>query len=196
MSRRQAILGSCAMAAFTVSGCSIRVGDGDDGPGAAVFGEEDSLQWDLAQPIESETLSLPSDQMVVAIVPEDATVTLDLPSGTWSGRVEEMTVTTRHGYVDSVDLFWTESDGQAAADRMVSDADLLGLDAEQVAEWADVSSWAETADSNRSRHKADYHGSNGEVSISVSTSMAMDEGSGTPCRLWYKFYLRDLVDPD
>ncbi|WP_199037940.1 hypothetical protein [Glycomyces salinus] len=195
MPMRMVALGLCAAAVLAASACTIRVGDDEDGPGAAVFGDENSIRWDLARPLESEPLGLPPDQMVVATVPEDATVTLDLPHGTWSGRVEEMTVTTRDGYIDSVDLFWTETDGQAAADRMAADAESLGLDAEQVAAWAEVASWAETADSNRARHKADYHGSNGEVATSVATSMAMGAGTGTPCRLWYKFYVRDVVDP-
>ena len=152
------------------------------------------MQWDLTRPLEAEALGLPADQMVIVTVPEDATVSLRLPGGTWSGRTEEMTVTTRHGYVDQVDLFWTETDGQAAADRMVADADLLGVDADRVAEWAERARWAETADINETRHKDNYNGASGEVSTAIKPSMAVGEGPGTPVRLWYKFYVRDVVE--
>jgi hypothetical protein len=196
MPARQVILAVCAaLALAATAGCTISVGDGDqDDEGAQVFGEGNSMQWDLTRPLEAEPLGLPSDQMVIVDVPEDATVSLVLPTGTWSGRTEEMTVTTRHGYVDSVDLFWTEADGQAAADRMVADAQLLGVDAARVAEWAERAQWAETADSNRSRHKDNYNGAAGEVSTAIKPSMAVGEGPGTPVRLWYKFYVRDVVE--
>ena len=196
MSVRQVILAACAIFALAVTtGCTVRVGDGEqDDAGAQVFGEGNTMQWDLTRPLEAETLGLPADQMVIIDVPDDATVSLTLPSGTWSGRTEEMTVTTRHGYVDSVDLYWTEADGQAAADRMVADAGLLGVDAARVAEWAETARWAETADINRTREKTNYNGSTGEVSTAIKPSMAVGEGAGTPVRLWYKFYVRDVVE--
>jgi hypothetical protein len=196
MPARQVILAVCAaLALAATAGCSISVGDGDqDDEGAQVFGEGNSMQWDLTRPLEAEALGLPSDQLVMVDVPEDATVSLVLPSGTWTGRTEEMTVTTRYGYVDSVDLFWTEADGQAAADRMVADAQLLGVDAAKVAEWAETAKWAETADTNRSRTDANYNGANGEVSTAIKPSMAVGEGAGTPVRLWYMFYVRGVVE--
>ncbi|GAA2224830.1 hypothetical protein GCM10010413_18800 [Promicromonospora sukumoe] len=195
MSVRHAILAVCTVLALAVTaGCTVRIGDGDDDGGAELFGEGNSMEWDLTQPLEAEGLGLPADQMVIVKVPDDATVSLTLPTGTWSGRTEEMTVTTRHGFVDQVDLFWTEADGQAAADRMVADSALLGLDAERVAAWAERARWAETADVNRTRHKDNYNGANGEVSTSVRPSMAIGEGEGTPVRLWYKFYVRDVVE--
>jgi hypothetical protein len=195
MSVRQVILAACAVVALAVTaGCAISVGGGQDDDGAQLFGEGDSMQWDLTRPLEAEALGLPADQMVIVTVPEDATVSLRLPSGTWSGRTEEMTVTTRHGYVDQVDLFWTETDGQAAADRMVADAKLLGVDAAQVASWAEIAKWAETADTNETRHDTNYNGSNGRVSTAIKPSMAVGEGPGTPVRLWYKFYVRDVVE--
>ncbi|MBE1875502.1 hypothetical protein [Myceligenerans pegani] len=194
MSMRKAILAATVVLALTVAaGCTVRVGGSDD-DGAEVFGEANSMQWDLTRPLEAEALGLPGDQMVVVTVPDDATVNLTLPTGTWTGRTEEMTVTTRHGYVDSVDLYWTEPDGQAAADRMVADAPLLGIDAARAAEWAGTAKWAETADINRTREKANYNGAAGEVSTSVKPSMAVGEGEGTPVRLWYKFYVRDVVE--
>lgn len=195
MSVRQAILAAGAIVALAVTaGCTVRVGGDQDDDGAQVFGEGNSMQWDLTRPLETEALGLPEDSMVVVTVPEDATVSLTLPSGTWTGRTEEMTVTTRHGYVDSVDLYWTEANGQAAADRMVADAGLLGVDAARVAEWAETAKWAETADINRTREKTNYNGSTGEVSTSIKPSMAVGEGAGTPVRLWYKFYVRDVVE--
>lgn len=149
MSVRQVILAACAIFALAVTaGCTVRVGGDQDDDGARVFGVGNSMQWDLTRPLEAEALGLPADEMVIVDVPEDAAVSLTLPSGIWSGRTEEMTVITRHGYVDSVDLFWTETDGQAAADRMVADAALLGVDAARVAEWAETAKWAETADIN------------------------------------------------
>lgn len=194
MSVRQVILSACAVVALAVAaGCSVRVGGGQDN-GARLFGEGSSIQWDLTRPIAAESLGLASDEMVVVTVPEDATVSLTLPSGTWSGRTEEMTVTTRHGYVDQINLFWAEADGQAAADRMVADAELLGVDAARVAEWAETAQWAETADINRSREKTIYNGSNGDVSIAIKPSMAVGEGEGTPVRLWYEFYVRNVVE--
>lgn len=194
MSVRQVILSACAVVALAVAaGCSVRVGGGQDN-GARLFGAGSSIQWDLTRPIEAESLGLASDEMVVVTVPEDATVSLTLPSGTWSGRTEEMTVTTRHGYVDQINLFWAEADGQAAADRMVADAELLGVDAARVAEWAETAQWAETADINRSREKTIYNGSNGDVSIAIKPSMAVGEGEGTPVRLWYEFYVRNVVE--
>lgn len=197
MPARQVILAVCmALALATTAGCTVSVGGGgdQDDEGTQLFGEGNSMQWDLTRPLETETLGLPSDQMVIVDVPEDATVSLVLPSGTWSGRTEEMTVTTRHGYVDSVDLFWTEADGQAAADRMVADAELLGLDAAQVAGWAETAKWAETADVNETRAKDNFNGANGEVSTAVKPSMAVGEGPGTPVRLWYLFYVRGVVE--
>lgn len=196
MPARQVILAVCVtLALAATAGCTVSVGGGDqDDEGTQLFGEGNSMQWDLTRPLETETLGLPSDQMVIVDVPEDATVSLVLPSGTWSGRTEEMTVTTRHGYVDSVDLFWTEADGQAAADRMVADAELLGLDAAQVAGWAETAKWAETADVNETRAKDNFNGANGEVSTAVKPSMAVGEGPGTPVRLWYLFYVRDVVE--
>lgn len=195
MSLRQVILAACTIVALTVTaGCTIRVGDGENDGSAQVFGEGNSMQWDLTRPLEAATLGLPEDDMVVVTVPEDASVSLTLPTGTWSGRTEEMTVTTRHGYVDQVDLFWTEADGQTAADRMVADAGLLGVDATRVAGWAERARWAETADTNESRHKDNYNGANGEVSTAIRPSMAVGEGPGTPVRLWYKFYVRDVVE--
>ncbi|MCF4121023.1 hypothetical protein L1785_08515 [Antribacter sp. KLBMP9083] len=198
MAVRQVILAACAIFALTVAaGCTVHVGgdqDDDGNDGTQVFGEANSMQWDLTRPLEAEALGLPADDMVIVAVPEDATVSLTLPSGTWSGRTEEMTVTTRHGYVDSVDLFWTEAGGQAAADRMVADAALLGVDAAQVAEWAETARWAETADVNETRAKDNYNGSTGEVSTAIKPSMAVGEGAGTPVRLWYKFYVRDVVE--
>ncbi|GAA1866041.1 hypothetical protein [Myceligenerans crystallogenes] len=194
MSVRQVILAAAAIVALVATaGCSIRVGGaGDDG--AKVFEEGNSMEWDLTKPLEAEALGLPSDQMVVVEVPGDATVSLVLATGTWTGRTEEMTVSTRHGYVDSVDLFWTEPDGQAAADRMVADAALLGVDAARVAEWAEVARWAETATTHRTREKANYNGAAGEVSTSVKPSTEVGQGEGTPTRLWYKFYVRDVVE--
>ncbi|MFD6443789.1 hypothetical protein ACFWEJ_01715 [Promicromonospora sp. NPDC060204] len=195
MSVRHVVLAVCAVLVLTVTtGCTVRVGDGDDDGGVELFGEGNSMQWDLTRPLEAETLGLPSDQMVIVSVPDDATVSLTLPTGTWSGRTEEMTVTTRHGYVDQVDLYWTEADGQAAADRMVADADLLGVDGARVAEWAETSRWAETADVNETRAKDNYNGANGEVSTAIRPSMAIGQGTGTPVRLWYKFYVRDVVE--
>ncbi|GAB3169357.1 hypothetical protein GCM10027059_34080 [Myceligenerans halotolerans] len=194
MSLRKAILAAAAVLALVATaGCAVRVGGADDDR-AEVFGEANSMQWDLTRPLKAEDLGLPEDQMVVVTVPDDATVNLTLPSGTWSGRTEEMTVTTRHGYVDQVDLYWTEADGQAAADRMAGDASLLGVDPAQVAGWAETARWAETADINRTREKANYNGATGEVSTSVKPSMAVGEGAGTPVRLWYKFYVRDVVE--
>ncbi|WP_369373848.1 hypothetical protein AB1046_07340 [Promicromonospora sp. Populi] len=195
MSLRQVILAASTVVALALTaGCTVRVGGDEDNDGAQVFGEENSMQWDLTRPLEAESLGLPADKMVIVTVPEDATVSLTLPSGTWSGRTEEMTVTTRRGFVDSVDLFWTEADGQAAADRMVADAALLGVDAARVAEWAETARWAETADTNRSRTDANYNGANGEVSTAIKPSMAVGEGPGTPVRLWYMFYVRDVVE--
>lgn len=195
MSVRHVVLAVCAVLVLTVTtGCTVRVGDGDDDGGVELFGEGNSMQWDLTRPLEAETLGLPSDQMVIVSVPDDATVSLTLPTGTWSGRTEEMTVTTRHGYVDQVDLYWTEADGQAAADRMVADADLLGVDGARVAGWAETSRWAETADVNETRAKDNYNGANGEVSTAIRPSMAIGQGTGTPVRLWYKFYVRDVVE--
>ncbi|MFJ3406606.1 hypothetical protein [Promicromonospora sp. NPDC090134] len=194
MSVRHVVLAVCAVLALAVTaGCTVHVGGADD-DGVELFGEGNSMQWDLTRPLDAETLGLPADQMVVVTVPEDATVSLTLPTGTWSGSTEEMTVTTRHGYVDSVDLFWTEADGQAAADRMVADAGLLGVDTALVAQWAGTAQWAETADTNETRAKDNYNGSNGEVSTSIRPSMAVGEGAGTPVRLWYTFYVRDVVE--
>lgn len=194
MSVRQVILATAAILALVATaGCSVRVGGGDD-DGAQVFGEGNGMEWDLTKPLEAEALGLPSDQMVVVSVPDDATVSLTLPTGTWTGRTEEMTVSTRNGYVDSVDLFWTEPDGQAAADRMVADAPLLGVDAARVAEWAEVARWAQGADTNRTREKANYNGAAGEVSTSIKPSIEVGQGEGTPTRLWYKFYVRDVVE--
>jgi hypothetical protein len=159
-----------------------------------VFGKGNSVQWDLTRPLEAKPLGLPDDEMEIVTVPDNPTVNLKLPTGTWSGRTEEMTVTTRHGYVDSVDLFWTEANGQAAADRMVADAKLLGVDAEQVAGWAEIAQWAETASTKEGRHDANYNGSNGRVSTAIKPSMAVGAGKGTQVRLWYKFYLRNVVE--
>lgn len=192
---RHVIAAACAVVALVVTaGCTVRVGDDKDDAGAQVFDEGNSMQWDLTRPLEAETLGLPSDDMVVVAVPEDATVSLTLPSGTWTGGTEEMTVTTRHGYVDQVDLFWTEQDGQAAADRMVADAPLLGVDAAQVARWAETAQWAETADVNETRARDNYNGAAGEVSTAIKPNMAVGKGPGTPVRLWYKFYVRDVVE--
>ncbi|WP_157987544.1 hypothetical protein [Jiangella endophytica] len=193
MPARRAFLSAAAILALTVTaGCTIRVGGDDDG-GAQLFGDGNTLQWDLTRPLEAEALGLPADQMVIVDVPDDPTVSLKLPTGTWSGRTEQMTVTTRHGYVDQVNLFWTEADGQAAADRMVADAELLGVDAERVAGWAESARWAETADVNVTRHEKNYNGANGEVSTAIMPRMAIGEGEGTPVRLWYLFYVRDVV---
>lgn len=195
MSVRQVILAAAAIVALVVTtGCSVRVGGAEEDDGGQVFGEGNSMQWDLTRPLEAQALGLPEDKMVVVTVPDDATVSLTLPTGTWTGPTEEMTVTTRHGYVDSVDLYWTEPDGRAAADRMVADAAVLGIDAARAGEWAETATWAETAEINRTREKANYNGAAGEVSTSVKPSMAVGEGAGTPVRLWYKFYLRDVVE--
>lgn len=195
MSVRHVMLAVCAVLALAVTaGCTVRVGGADDGGGAELFGEGNSMEWDLTRPLEAGALGLPDDKRVEVAVPEGATVSLTLPTGTWSGRTEQMAVSTRHGYVDSVDLFWTEADGQAAADRMVADADLLGVDGTRVAEWAETARWAETADTNRTRTDANYNGANGEVSTSIKPSMAVGQGTGTPVRLWYKFYVRDVVE--
>ncbi len=195
MTVRQVLLAAAASFALVLTaGCTVRVGGDQDDDGAHVFGDRTGLEWDLTRPLEAEALGLPGDDMVVVTVPDDATVSLTLPTGTWSGGTEEMTVTTRHGYVDQVDLFWTETDGQAAADRMVADAGLLGVDAARVAAWAETATWAETADINETRHEDNYNGANGEVSIAIKPSMAVGEGSGTPVRLWYKFYVRDVVE--
>jgi hypothetical protein len=195
MSVRQTVLAAAAIVVLAATaGCTIRVGDGEDDDGAQLFGDGTSLEWDLTRPIESEPLGLPDDQMAIVDVPDDATVSLTLPSGTWSGRTEQMTVTTRHGYVDQVNLFWTEDDGQAAADRMVADSDLLGVDAARVAEWAESARWAETADINETRHEDNYNGANGAVSTSIKPGMAVGEGEGTPVRLWYMFYVRDVAE--
>jgi hypothetical protein len=193
MSARQVFLAAAATFALTVTtGCSVRVGDPDEVD--PVFGEGNRVQWDLTRPIEAKTLGLPDDQLEIVTVPDDPTVSLTLPTGTWSGRTEEMTVTTRHGSVDSVDLFWTEANGQAAADRMVADAKLLGVDAARVASWAEIAKWAETADTNESRHDANYNGRNGRVSTAIKPSMAIGKGEGTPVRLWYNFYVRNVVE--
>lgn len=192
MSARHVFLAATAILALTVTtGCSVRVGDPDEVD--PVFGEGNSVQWDLTRPLEAKPLGLPGDELEVVTVPDNATVHLKLPTGTWSGRTEEMTVTTRHGYVDSVDLFWTEADGQAAADRMVADAKLLGVDAAQVAGWAEIAKWAETASSKEGRHSANYNGSNGRVSTAIKPSMAVGAGAGTPVRLRYMFYVRNVV---
>ena len=192
--RRVALAAAAALALAVTTGCTISVGGGRDNVGAQLFGEGSNMEWDLTQPLEAEALGLPTDKRVEVTVPEDATVTLTLPTGTWSGPTEQLAVSTRHGYVDSVDVFWTESDGQAAADRMVADAELLGVDAAKVAEWAGIAKWAETADTNRSRTDANFNGASGEVSTSIKPSMAVGEGAGTPVRLWYKFYVRDVVE--
>ncbi|MBB5789797.1 hypothetical protein [Jiangella mangrovi] len=195
MSVRQVILAAVAIAAMAVAaGCTVRVGGDEDDDGARLFGDGVTLQWDLTRPLEAEALGLPADQMVIVDVPDDPTVSLTLPTGTWSGRTEEMTVTTRHGFVDQVNLFWTEADGQAAADRMVADAELLGVDAAQVAGWAESARWAETADVNVTRHEDNYNGANGAVSTAIKPTMTIGEGDGTPVRLWYLFYVRDVVE--
>lgn len=195
MSVRHVILAAAAaLALAATTGCTVSVGGGRDDDGAQLFGEGNSMQWDLTRPLEAEALGLPENKRVEVAVPDDATVSLTLPTGTWSGRTEQMAVSTRHGYVDSVDLFWTEADGQAAADRMAADAGLLGVDATQVAEWAETAKWAETADINRSRTDANYNGAAGEVSTAIKPSMAVGDGPGTPVRLWYKFYVRDVVE--
>lgn len=195
MSVRRVVLAAAATFALAATaGCTVSVGGGRDDAGAQLFEEGSSMEWDLTQPLEAEALGLPTDKRVEVTVPDDATVSLTLPTGTWSGRAEQMAVSTRHGYVDSVDLFWTEPDGQAAANRMVADADLLGVDATKVAEWAGTAQWAETADTNRTRTDANYNGANGEVSTAIKPSMAVGEGAGTPVRLWYKFYVRDVVE--
>ncbi len=75
-------------------------------------------------------------------------MSLTLPTGTWSERTEEETVTTRHGYVDQVNRSGPRTTGEAAADRMVADSDLLGVDAAQAAEGPRSARWAETADVN------------------------------------------------
>ncbi|WP_327637413.1 hypothetical protein OHB24_03195 [Kribbella sp. NBC_00482] len=193
MSVRQVFLAAAAIFALTVAtGCSLRVGDQDEVD--PVFGTGNRVQWDLTRPLEAKALGLPDDQMEIVTVPDDAIVSLKLPTGTWSGRTEEMTVTTRHGYVDSVDLFWTEANGQAAADRMVADAKLLGVDAAQVAGWAEIAKGVETADTKRRRHDGNYNGSNGRVSTAIKPSMVVGAGTGTPVRLWYLFYVRNVVE--
>jgi hypothetical protein len=193
MSARQVFLAAAAIFALTVAtGCSVRVGDPDEVD--PVFGNGNSVQWDLTRPLEAKTLGLPDNQLEMVTVPDDATVSLKLPSGTWSGRTEQMTVTTRHGYVDSVDLFWTEANGQAAEDRMVADAELLGVDAAQVASWAERAKRAETSTINETREEDNFNGSNGRVSTAIKPGMEVGKGEGTPVRLWYKFYLRNVVE--
>ncbi|GAB3948150.1 hypothetical protein GCM10029976_078720 [Kribbella albertanoniae] len=193
MSARRGFLAvAAALALVVTAGCTFRVGEPDEVD--PVFGEGNSVRWDLTRPIEAKTLGLPDNQMVISTVPDDATVSLTLPTGIWSGRIEEMTVTTRHGYVDSVDLFWTEANGQASADRMVADAKLLGVDAALVARWAETAKWVETADTNETRHKDNYNGRNGRVSTAMKPSMDEGKGEGTPVRLWYLFYVRDVVE--
>ncbi|MFB6724237.1 hypothetical protein ACFCV3_28930 [Kribbella sp. NPDC056345] len=193
MSARRAFLAAAATLALMVTtGCTFHVGEPDEAD--PVFGEGNSVRWDLSRPIEAKTLGLPDDQLVILTVPDDATVSLTLPTGTWAGRTEEMTVTTRKGYLDAVDLFWTEPNGQASADRMVSDAKLLGVDAARVASWAGSAKWAETADTNRMRHEANYNGRNGRVSTAIKPGMAVGKGEGTPVRLHYLFYVRNVVE--
>ncbi|WP_432941223.1 hypothetical protein ACQPXM_33165 [Kribbella sp. CA-253562] len=191
MSVRQVVL-AVVFALVVGSGCTVRVGDED--PVDPVFGTGTTVRWDLTRPLEAKPLGLPDNEMDILDVPDNATVSLQLPTGTWSGRTEQMTVITRHGYVDSVDLFWTEANGQAAEDRMVADAGLLGVDAARVAQWAETAKWAETADLNETRHKDNFNGSNGRVSTAIKPSMAVGEGEGTPVRLWYVFYLRHVVE--
>jgi hypothetical protein len=190
---RPAVLAALAVFALVLgSGCSIRVGDED--PVDPVFGTGNTVEWDLSRPLEAIALGLPDDEMTIVGVPDKATVTLKLPRGTWSGRTEQMTVITRHGYVDSVDLFWTEADGQAAENRMVADADLLGIDAARVGQWGESAAAAETG-TKGPRLKDNFNGSNSRVSTAVKPGMAVGEGAGTPVRLWYLFYLRDVVEP-
>lgn len=192
--RRRLLLPAAAVLGILMlaTGCSVRV----DGRDHSVHGLDAgrSVEWDLTEPLEADALGLADDEMDVVSMSDDATVTLRLPRGTWTGHAEQVAVTTRHGYVDSVDAFWTEPDGQAAAARMGADADLLGVDAARVAGWAETAAWAETADITRPRVDAAHNGASGEVATTMSASMATGEGEGTPVRLWYKFYVRDVAE--
>lgn len=195
VSARQRFLAVAATFALaTTAGCSISIGDDKDDQPDPVFGTGNTVQWDLTRPLEAEALGLPPDEMVIVDVPENPTVTLTLPTGTWSGPTEEMWVITRHGYVDSVNLYWFEPDGQAAAARMVADAGLFGIDAEGAAAWAETARYLETADIAESDHEENFNGTNGDVSIAVQPDMAVGEGPGTPVQLRYLFYVRDVVE--
>ncbi|TWD78985.1 hypothetical protein FB561_0033 [Kribbella amoyensis] len=191
--KRRVLLAAVAVLALTVfTGCTFRVGDPEEPD--PVFGQGSSVRWDLTRPIEAKVVGLPADEMEILEVPDDATVTFTLPTDAWSGRIEDMTVTTRHGYLDTVDIFWTEADGQAAADRMVADAEVLGVDAARVAGWAGIAQRAETAGTHETTEKANYNGSNGRVSTAMKPSMRTSKGKGTPVRLFYRFYLRNVVE--
>lgn len=189
--RQRFLTAAAAFALVVTAGCTVRVGDDEVDP---VFGAGSTVRWDLTRPLEAQTLGLPPDEIVVLDVPEDATVSLTLPSGTWSGHAEAMSVTTRDGYLDGINLSWIEPDGQAAADRMVADAGLLGINVEDAASWAETARYHETADVAETDHEQNFNGSSGDVSTSVQADMAVGEGKGTPVQLRYMFYMRHVVE--
>src|SRR5687767_2352239 len=66
---RQVSLAAAAIVALALTaGCTVRVGGDQDDDGAQVFGDGNSLQWDLTRPLEAEALGLPADEMVIVDV--------------------------------------------------------------------------------------------------------------------------------
>lgn len=202
MTRVAAALAAAGLLAATLAGCSVRIGD-DDGPAGPTqdgtvqaVEEGDPMQWDLTRPITAESVGAPDGQLVVVQVPEGgADVELTLPSGTWSAHAEELTVETAHGHVVSVDVFVTAEDGDDAYARMSADAGLLGLSTEHLDDWH-AGLPAVHEGSTDGRVKKTFNGSDGLVATSVQAGLESGEGAGAPVRLWYKLYVRDLLESE
>ncbi|WP_125777674.1 hypothetical protein [Antribacter gilvus] len=183
--------------ALALAGCSVRIDGGPDGPAedgtVQAVEEGDPMQWDLTRPVDAGSVGLPADEMVIVDVPEGGSdVELVLPSGTWSARAEQLTVTTSGGYVLSVDVFRTEADGDAAYARMSDEATLLGIDSVLLDDWHAGLPAVAGGDAG-DRVKQTFNGYSGDVATSVQAGVEAGEGAGAPVRLWYAFYLRDLL---
>lgn len=187
-----------ALVVAGLAGCSVRFDDGPSGLAGAgtvqAVEEGEPMEWDLTRPVDAESVGLPADEMVVVDVPDGGgDVELTLPTGTWSARAEQLTVTTRAGYVLSVDVFWTEPTADEAYARMSGEAEVLGLDPAALDDWlAGVP--ATLGGSAGDRVKQTFNGSSGAVATSVQAGLEAGTGGSAPVRLWYAFYLRDLVE--
>ncbi|MRG59057.1 hypothetical protein GE115_04120 [Agromyces sp. CFH 90414] len=144
------------------------------------------LRWDLSAPIDAESIGLGESMDMVRVPDERTNVALTLPDGDWTSVAEQLTITPRHGYVGTINVFRTLSGGPAVHEQLMGDAEVLGFPRERIDRWlAELPSTLDESRVGDPRARTGLHGSNGAVVTSVEISHDPGPGGDERIRLWY-----------
>ncbi|QEO13931.1 hypothetical protein FLP10_05455 [Agromyces intestinalis] len=144
------------------------------------------LDWDLTAPVRAAAIGA-DDGMTVVPLDRSIDVAITLPTGVWHSTADELTIEVAAGRLTRLNLFATESGGEASEARLLADAPVLGLDEARIETWAEDELPAALAPERAGgqRDRTGFNGASGEVTTSVQVSLEPGPGGDDAIRFWY-----------